>query len=92
MAWQYVRTEKSIIREEREKLGLTQQEVADLASIQLRQYQRFETGERNLSSASFFTACKVMKALGLDPTLYFRGQYVLSGEVEASGESPGQKA
>ena len=92
MAWQYMRTEKSILREEREKLGLTQQEVADLAVIQLRQYQRFETGERNLSSASFFTACKVMKALGLDPTMYFQGQYALSGEVEVSSEGLGHKA
>ena len=91
MAWQYMRAEKSILREEREKLGLTQQEVSDKARIQLRQYQRFETGERNLSSASFFTACNVMKALELDPTMYFQGQYALGGEVEFTGEKFGVK-
>ncbi|MEA4898660.1 MAG: helix-turn-helix transcriptional regulator [Christensenellaceae bacterium] len=86
MAFQFMRTERSILREEREKLGMTQQEVADKAHIQLRQYQRFEAGERDLSSASFFTACRVMEALGLDPSTYFKGGYVLSDEVEFTKE------
>ena len=50
--------EKWILRNNREKLGLTQQQVAYKAKIHLRQYQRFETGERNLSSASFTIACR----------------------------------
>lgn len=57
MVWQVVHVkEKWILREKREKLGLTQQQVADKARIQLRQYQRFEDGERKLSSAAFYTA------------------------------------
>lgn len=75
--WQRMRTEACILHDAREKLGLTQQQVADKAMIQLRQYQRFESGERNLSSSSFNIACKVLKALELDATAYDRGDYVL---------------
>jgi len=78
--------ERWILREYREKLGLTQQQVADKARIQLRQYQRFEAGERNLSSSSFSIACRVIEALGLDPTKYHHGDYVMGDEVEFSPE------
>lgn len=74
--------EKWILRDFRNNLGLTQQQVADKANIQLRQYQRFESGERNLSSSSFNIACRVIEALGLDPTAYHRGDYVFGDEVE----------
>ena len=67
--------EKWVLRDFRDKLGLTQQQVADKAMIQLRQYQRFESGERNLSSSSFNIACRVIEALGLDPTKYYHGEY-----------------
>jgi|GEM_PF-1292591 len=42
-----------LIKRRREKLGLTQQQVADIASISTRQYQRFETGERQISGTAF---------------------------------------
>jgi transcriptional regulator with XRE-family HTH domain len=45
---------------------MTQQQVADKTRIQLRQYQRFESGERNLSSSSFDIACKALAVLGLE--------------------------
>lgn len=87
MAFQIMRVEeKWILRDYRDKLGLTQQQVADKAKIQLRQYQRFESGERNLSSSSFNIACRVIEALGLDPTKYHHGDYVLGDEVEMSLE------
>lgn len=79
--------EKWILKDYREKLGLTQQQIADKAKIQLRQYQRFESGERNLSSSSFNIACRVMEALGLDPTKYFHGDYVFGDEVELGTKS-----
>ena len=79
--------EKWILRDYRDKLGLTQQQVADKAKIQLRQYQRFEAGERNLSSSSFSIACRVIEALGLDITKYHHGDYVLGDEVEFSPEN-----
>lgn len=83
MAFQVIRLEeKWILRDYRKKLGLTQQQVADKAKIQLRQYQRFESGERNLSSSSFNIACRVIEALGLDITKYYHGDYVFGDEVE----------
>ena len=78
--------EKAILRDYRDKLGLTQQQVADKARIQLRQYQRFEAGERNLSSSSFDIACRVIEALGLDPTKYHHGEYCWGDEVVFSPE------
>ena len=45
--------EKSILRERRVILGMTQQQVADKAHIVLQQYQKFESGERNIMTCSF---------------------------------------
>lgn len=60
--------EHAVLKEKRSKLGMTQQEVADLAQISIiRQYQKFESGERKLSASSFKTAMRVCNALGLDP-------------------------
>ena len=87
MPYQKVLSEQSILRRARAKLGLSQQQVADKARIQLRQYQRFEAGERNLSSSSFSIACRVIEALGLDPAKYHHGDYVMGDEVEFSPES-----
>lgn len=55
-----------LLVERREELQLTQQEVADRAGIQLRQYQRFESGERALSSSTLRIALAVCDALMLD--------------------------
>lgn len=65
--WKLVESENHIIKNQRNNLGLTQQEVADRAHIQLRQYQRLESGERSIYSASFRIAISVCKALDLDP-------------------------
>lgn len=83
MAFQLVRVEeKMILKDYREKLGLTQQEVANRAKIQLRQYQRFESGERNLSSSSFIIACRVIESLGLNIYNYYHGDYVFGDKVD----------
>lgn len=81
MRFQLIRTEAGILKDAREKLGMTQQQVADKARIQLRQYQRFESGERNLSSSSFNIASRVINALQLDLSAYARGDYWLSEET-----------
>ncbi len=65
--WEFAEFEHHIIKNQRKNLGLTQQEVADRAHIQLRQYQRLESGERSIYSASFRVAIAVCKALNLDP-------------------------
>lgn len=77
MPKQAVREEKDVLLETRKKLGLTQQQVADKARIVLRQYQKFESGERKLSSSSFWMAGKVLQALELDVTTFARGGYCL---------------
>ena len=77
MVFQLMRVEeKMILKDYREKLDFTQQEVANRAKIQLRQYQRFESGERNLSSSSFNIACRVIEALGMNISDYYHGEYV----------------
>ena len=62
---------KTILRNRRLDLGLTQQQVADGAKIQLQQYQRLESGERNIESASLRVALSVCAVLKLDPFVFF---------------------
>ena len=76
MRSQTPRDEKTILLEARKELGLTQTQVADRAHITLRQYQKFESGERKLTSASFSTASNILKALELDITTFARGVYL----------------
>ena len=75
MLGQVEQDEKRILYEARKKLDLTQNQVAIKASITLRHYQMFESGERKLSSSSFITASKVLKALNLDLTAFANGEY-----------------
>ena len=56
-----------LLSERREQLQLTQQDIANKAGIQLRQYQRFESGERALRSSTLRIALAVSDALMLDP-------------------------
>ena len=46
--WEIMQQSRHMIRQRREELKLTQQEVAERAGILLRQYTRFETGERDI--------------------------------------------
>lgn len=55
---------------QREALGLTQQQVADRAKMNVRQYQRFESGERSLYSASFRMGLNICYVLKIDPMYY----------------------
>ena len=70
------------LKERRVTSGLTQQQVADKAGIKLQQYQKFESGERNLRAASFQLACRVLEALELDITRYYHGGYDLQKTLE----------
>ena len=80
MKAQLALTEQAILRRARAKLGLSQQQVADKAGIHMQQYQKFETETRDLSTARFYIACRVLEALELDMTRYFHGDYVFSEE------------
>jgi len=61
-----------ILRNRREQLGFSQQDVADGARIQLRQYQRLESGERSIEGATMKTALYVCAVLKLNPFIFFR--------------------
>ena len=81
MAIQRMQTEATILKSAREQLGMTQQQTADKARINLRQYQRFESGERNLTSSSFNIGCNVLEALEIDIVKFKNGDYALAEEL-----------
>lgn len=66
---------RSLLKEKRVVLGMTQQQVADKAQIVLQQYQKFESGERNIMTCSFQIACRIIEALGMDITDFYHGEY-----------------
>ena len=78
--------ERNILRERRVVLGLTQKQVAEKAKIPLQSYQRFESGERNIMTASFQMACRVIEALGMNVSDFYHGEYVLGEEIFDSKE------
>lgn len=57
---------RDYLKSQRHKIGLTQREVAEKAAIAIQQYQKFESGERNLLNASFVIAAAVLEALDFD--------------------------
>ena len=69
--WIVILTDKAILQSRRKELGYTQQQVADLAQIQLRQYQRFESGEREMHSASMRIGLSICAVLKLDPYRFY---------------------
>ena len=69
--WFSLLPDKGILQLRRKELGLTQQQVADKAKIQLRQYQRFENGEREMSAASMRIGLSICAVLELDPYRFF---------------------
>lgn len=75
-----------LLKEQRVVKGLTQQQVADKAGILIQHYQKFEGGERNLRTASFDVACRVLEALDLDIVKYFHHEYVLGEEQYMDSE------
>lgn len=51
----------------RKKAGLTQQQLADLAGINIRQVQRAESGESQLSNFTAINLLRLADVLGIDP-------------------------
>ena len=60
----------AFIEEKRKEKGLTQQQVADRAGINIRQYQRLESNERSLAGTSFRIGLNICRALKIDPMYY----------------------
>lgn len=69
--WTEVLDNAGILRRRREDLGMTQLEVSTLAHITLRQYQRLESGERDISSATMRIGLGICRALRLDPYRFY---------------------
>ena len=65
--WEIFEPDHAVLQNRRKELGLTQQQVADMAHIRLRQYQRLESGERTITSASMRIGLSVCHVLKLDP-------------------------
>lgn len=76
----------TILREKRLVLGLTQQQVANKAGVVLQQYQKFESGARNIMTCSFKIACRIIEALEMDITDFYHGKYAIGEEVYSSDE------
>lgn len=77
---------QSMLRERRVILGLTQKAVAEQAHIPLQSYQRFESGARNIMTASFQMTCRVLEVLQMDITKFYHGDYTFGETVYNSPE------
>ena len=63
----HITREHEIIRQARIRLGLSQQQVATLISIQIRQYQRLEYGESDVQKLGMRVGLSLCIVLELDP-------------------------
>lgn len=57
----------SFLKRTRKNKDMTQQEVADRANINIRHYQMFECGSREITNASFRLVMTLCDVLGIDP-------------------------
>ena len=55
------------LKERREELGYTQQEIADETRMELQQYQRYEHGTQLFVNARMKLGLRICAALELDP-------------------------
>ena len=56
-----------LLKEARLKRGLSLQQTADRCGINIRQYQKFESGERDIRGCAFSLGLLICKTLDLDP-------------------------
>ena len=56
-----------LLKEARVKHGLSLQQTADMCGINIRQYQKFESGERDIRGCAFSLGLLLCKTLDLDP-------------------------
>ena len=67
----------TLLQKKRLYLNMTQREAAQRIGIPFSTYQKFETGERNIWTASFTVTCKVLYALDMNPDDFFRRRYII---------------
>jgi transcriptional regulator with XRE-family HTH domain len=76
--WLTMVPDRGVLIDQREKLGLSQEEVVAKAGIKLEQYQKYESHEgREFSSSSLRIVNAVLTALELDPSAFANGDYSL---------------
>ncbi len=79
-----VTRESEMIKNARCRLGLSQQQVATLIGIQIRHYQRFEYGEREIQEINIRVGLSLCAVLDLDPVdLVFSGNRKALVELKA---------
>ena len=78
----------SILRQRRKHLGLTQNQVAEYAGIICKQYQRLESGERNILNASLRIVLPVCAVLKLDPYELFENGEKINKVIKAEPLEP----
>jgi len=66
-----IEKDETLFKKLRREKKLTLKQVAELSGLRYQQYQRIESGERDLESASFIVACKILEAFDLDITEYY---------------------
>ena len=59
--------ETEILRKARQKMGFSQQQVATLAGVHIRQYQRIEYGERSMGSINMRFGLAVLQSPDCEP-------------------------
>lgn len=65
-----------IIRDARKAMGYSQQQIATIIGVHIRQYQRIECGERDIRFASMKLGLSICALLGIDPlVLVFGGDF-----------------
>ena len=80
----HITREHKLIRQARIRLGLSQQQVATLIGIQIRHYQRFEYGERDIQEINIRVGLSLCAVLELDPVdLVFNGNRKALVELKA---------
>ena len=76
-----------ILKTRRSQLGLTQRQVSTAAGISLPQYNRFESGERTIESASLRVALSVCAVLQLDPFIFLKEAASMNAFVDSLKKS-----
>ena len=71
-------------------MGYSQQQVATIIGVHVRQYQRIECGERDVRYASMKLGLSICAVLGIDPlVLVFGGEFTLMNPAdEENFENP----
>ena len=72
-----------VLRNRRDSLRLTQQQVANGAKLLLQQYQRLESGERRHENASLKVALPICAVLKIDPFQFLDGSQSMNTYAES---------